>query len=49
MCLFDHARGRRSFLKIYEKDWLLHGAIETDEKMAADIAGPGYHISRSNL
>jgi hypothetical protein len=26
------------------KDWLLH-----DEKMAADLAGPGYHINRSNL
>jgi hypothetical protein len=22
------------------KDWLLHGAIETDEKIAADLAGP---------
>jgi hypothetical protein len=31
------------------KYWLLHGAIETDEKMAADLAGPGYHINRSNL
>src|SRR5450759_2284545 len=31
------------------KDWLLHGAIETDEKMAMDLAGPGYHINRSNL
>jgi hypothetical protein len=31
------------------KDWLLHGAIKTDEKMAADLAGPGYHINRSNL
>jgi hypothetical protein len=30
------------------KDWLLHGAIETDEKMAADLAGAGYHINRSN-
>src|SRR5665811_589138 len=30
------------------KNWLLHGAIETDEKMAADLAGPGYHINRSN-
>src|SRR5450631_3209223 len=24
-------------------------AIETDEKMAADLAGLGYHINRSNL
>ena len=31
------------------KDWLLTGAIETDEKMATDLAGPGYHINRSNL
>ena len=31
------------------KDWLLKGAIETDEKMATDLAGPGYHINRSNL
>jgi ribosomal protein S12 len=31
------------------KDWLLHGAIEADEKMAADLAGPGYHIIRGNL
>ena len=25
------------------------GAIETDEKMATDLSGPGYHINRSNL
>jgi hypothetical protein len=31
------------------KDWLLSGAIGTDEKMATDLAGPGYHINRSNL
>jgi hypothetical protein len=31
------------------KDWLLHGAIESDEKMAADLAGAGYDINRSNL
>src|SRR5713101_3505838 len=28
---------------------LLTGAIETDEKMATDLAGLGYHINRSNL
>ena len=27
----------------------LNGVIETDEKMATDLAGPGYHINRSNL
>jgi hypothetical protein len=26
------------------KDCLLTGAIETNEKMATDLAGPGYHI-----
>ena len=31
------------------EDWLLTGAIEKDEKMAMDLAGPGYHINRSNL
>src|SRR4029078_12344479 len=31
------------------KDSRLTGAIETDEKMAMDLAGPGYHINRSNL
>jgi hypothetical protein len=31
------------------QDWLLSGAIETDEKMATELAGPGYHINRSNL
>ncbi len=29
------------------KDWLLHGAIHNDEKLALDWAGPGYHINRS--
>jgi hypothetical protein len=38
----------RAFMWDQMKDWLLHGAIETDEKMAADLAGPGYHINRSN-
>jgi hypothetical protein len=28
---------------------LIAGAAETDEKMAMDLAGPGYHINRSNL
>jgi hypothetical protein len=39
----------RAFMWDRMKDWLLHGAIEKDEKMAADLAGPGYHINRSNL
>jgi hypothetical protein len=39
----------RAYMWDEMKDWLLHGAIETDEKMAADLAGPGYHINQSNL
>jgi hypothetical protein len=39
----------RAFVSDQMKDWLLHGAIEGDEKMAADLADPGYHINRSNL
>jgi hypothetical protein len=39
----------RAYMWDKMKDWLLHGAIETDEKMATDLAGPGYHINRSNL
>jgi hypothetical protein len=26
---------------VWDKHWLLHGAIEADEKMAADLACPG--------
>jgi hypothetical protein len=36
-------------LRFCKGNWPLHSAIETDEKMAADLAGPGYHINRSNL
>jgi hypothetical protein len=39
----------RAYMWDKMKDWLLHGAIETDEKIAMDLAGPGYHINRSNL
>ncbi len=30
------------------KDWLLKGAIADDEKLAQDLAGPGYAVNRSN-
>jgi hypothetical protein len=39
----------RAYMWAQMKDWLLTGAIEKDEKMATDLAGPGYHINRSNL
>jgi hypothetical protein len=34
----------RAYMWDRMKDWLLKGAIETDEKIAMDLAGPGYHI-----
>jgi hypothetical protein len=46
----DHTKANmRACMWDKVKDWLLHGAIETDEKMAADPTGPGHHINRSNL
>jgi hypothetical protein len=39
----------RAYMWDKMKDWLLHGAIQADEKLPADLAGPGYHINRSNL
>jgi hypothetical protein len=39
----------RAYMWAQMKDWLLKGGIESDEKMAMDLAGPGYHINRSNL
>jgi hypothetical protein len=39
----------RAYMWDRMKDWLLKGAIEKDEKMAMDLAGPGYHVNRSNL
>jgi hypothetical protein len=38
----------RAYMWDKTKDWLLHGAIPDDEKLASDLAGPGYHINRSN-
>ncbi len=34
---------------IARRDWLLHGAIQEDEKLALDLVDPGYHINRSKL
>jgi hypothetical protein len=38
----------RAYMWDQMKDWLLHGAIPDDEKLATDLSGPGYHINRSN-
>jgi hypothetical protein len=40
---------RQAYMWDKIKNWLLHGAIEADEKMAADLVSPRYHINRSNL
>ena len=46
----DRAKANmRAYMWDRMKDWQLKGAIEKDEKMAMDLAGPGYHINRSNL
>jgi hypothetical protein len=46
----DRAKAnKRAYMWDRMKDWLLTGAIETDEKMATDLAGSGNHINRSNL
>ena len=46
----DRAKANmRAYMWDRMKDWLLNGAIKSDEKMAMDLAGPGYHINRSNL
>ena len=34
----------RAYMWDQMKDWLLHGAIHADEKIASDLSGPGYHI-----
>ena len=45
----DRAKANmRAYMWGEMKDWLLTGAIETDEKMAMDLAGPDYHINRCN-
>ena len=38
----------RAYMWDRMKDWLLKGAIETDEKMALALASPGYGINRRN-
>jgi hypothetical protein len=39
----------RTFMWDKMKDWLLHGAIETDEKKGGRPGGTGYHVNRSKL
>jgi len=42
-------KNMRSYMWSTAKDWLLHGAIPAgDEKLANDLAGPGYTITPSN-
>lgn len=44
-----HQANKRAFMWNRMKDWLLRGAIDpADNKLALDLAGPGYHINRQN-
>jgi hypothetical protein len=40
-----HQANMRAYMWNLQKEWLLHGAISADdEKLAADLSGPGYHL-----
>jgi hypothetical protein len=43
----QHQLNWRSFMWNAMKDWLLKGAIDPDERLAIDLASPGYHINHS--
>jgi hypothetical protein len=46
----DRAKAKmRAYMWDRMKDWLLTGAVETDRKMATDLAGLGCRINRNNL
>jgi hypothetical protein len=42
-----HRSNMRAHMWAEMKDWLQHGAIGSDERLAIDLASPGYHINRS--
>ncbi len=44
-----HAENARAFMWKSLKDWLPKGAIDQqDYRLATDLAGPGYHLSKKN-
>ena len=43
-----HCANYRAFMWRQMKDWLAKGAVSDDERLAQQIASPGYHINRSN-
>jgi phage terminase large subunit len=44
-----HQANMRAYMWNQCKEWLSHGAIDpNDEKLANDLAGPGYGINHSN-
>jgi hypothetical protein len=42
-----HQLNWRSFMWNAMKDWLLTGSIDSDERLAIDLASPGYHINHA--
>lgn len=44
-----HQGNMRAYMWNKCKDWLVTGALDPkDDKMAADLAGPGFHLNRQN-
>jgi len=43
-----HFANQRAWMWSQVKDWLLRGSIDTSEDLALGLAGPGFHINRSN-
>lgn len=43
-----HFANQRAWMWAQTKDWLLRGAIDSSEDLALGLAGPGFHINRSN-
>jgi hypothetical protein len=41
-----HQANRRAYMWNRLKDWLLSGAIPTDERLEADLTGPGFHLNK---
>jgi hypothetical protein len=43
----EHQLNFRAYMWNQMKDWLLQGSIDADERLAIDLASPGYHINNS--
>jgi hypothetical protein len=43
-----HQLNMRAYMWNQVKDWLLRGAIDSDDRLEAGLSGPGYHINSAN-